>query len=425
MDILRSFRRTSAITTALTFAILLTLVSPSNLPTAYAHVADKEYFGKFETTLSPNFDELEEVIFRPMADFSKLKFTTPLEKDITVTAGRLYHPPQDKSSILTLLVEPEDGEPYIYADIDSDKVVTDSERFEFKRGDDDNPYVLDATIQLPMQGALFPTYPIVARYFKNVRWSNLKPGERLIHQSKTALASGNVDIEGRKTLVQYVYTGQSKKISVSNGWLGVDGDGDGVILLDRFSPDAAYAREETVVFRVGQTFVSTKRVDLEKNEIVMRAHQASDYKRMELRVGSEVPDFTFTDFSGKKRKFSEFLGKYVLVDFWGTWCPACIEELPYLKTAYSRFQPRGLEILGMNDDQDVSAVKAWLKSNGLNWTQATSESIVEVKRNLRIFLFPTTFLVGPDGKVISLNQKNQPDLRGRDLLTSLDELLPP
>jgi peroxiredoxin len=276
-----------------------------------------------------------------------------------------------------------------------------------------------------MQGVLFSTYPIVARYYDNVRWSHLKEGEELIQQSKSAFARGVVDIEGRKTLVQYDYNGQSKKISVSNGWLGVDGDGDGQIIMDRLSPEAAYARDETVIFRAGQSYVSTKRVDLEKNEIVLRAREVSEYKRMELRVGSEVPDFNFTDFDGKKRKFSDFRGKYILVDFWGTWCPACIEELPYLKTAYSRFQPRGFEILGMNDDESVSAVKSWLKSNGLTWTQATTESIVEVKRNLRIFLYPTTFLVGPDGKVISLNQKNQPDLRGRDLWKSLDELLPP
>ena len=195
--------------------------------------------------------------------------------------------------------------------------------------------------------------------------------------------------------------------------------------MDRFSPEAAYAREETVVFRVGQNYVSTKRVDLEKNEIVLRSHPASEYKRIELRVGSEMPDFSFTDFDGKKRKFSDFRGKYVLIDFWGTWCPACIEELPYQKTAYSRFQPRGFEILGMDDDQNAAAVKSWLKSNGLTWTQATTESIVDVKRGLRIFLFPTALLVGPDGKVISLDQKNQPDLRGRALLESLDELLPP
>src|SRR4029453_9553910 len=133
----------------------------------------------------------------------------------------------------------------------------------------------------------------------------------LLMQSKDAYAKGNVDINGQKTLVQYGFNPQSKKISVSNGWLGVDGDGDKEIDLDRFSPEAAEARDESVVFRVGNRYVSTKKVDLEKNQIVMREHPASDYKRVELTVGAELPDFQFSDFEGKKRKFSEFRGKYV------------------------------------------------------------------------------------------------------------------
>ena len=55
--------------------------------------------------------------------------------------------------------------------------------------------------------------------------------------------------------------------------------------MDRFSPEAAEAREEVVVFRVGDNYVSTKRADLEKNQIVMRSHSAGDYKRVELKMG--------------------------------------------------------------------------------------------------------------------------------------------
>jgi thiol-disulfide isomerase/thioredoxin len=145
-------------------------------------------------------------------------------------------------------------------------------------------------------------------------------------------------------------------------------------------------------------------------------------------MGGEVPDFAFTDFKGKKRKLSEFRGKYLLVDFWGTWCGPCRREMPYLKAAYRNFQPRGLEILGMNTDEleILPDVKRWLEGNGLAWTQATRESIREVIRNFRIHSYPTTLLLGPDGKVISLNQtkKDQPGLRGNDLLKSLDKLLP-
>lgn len=416
--------QTKLVATAL--GLLLVLSPFANAPTAGA-VGDAEFTGTLEADLVANTEDMDQVTFRPVKDLARLKTAKPLEQSENITAGRLHHPPLDRSAILAVLVEPEDEAPYLYADLNIDGTLAEDERFELRRGEEDNPYILEASLKIPFKGTLFSSYPIVVKYYKGVRWEDLKAGERLVLQSKDAYARGTVDIAGKKTMVGYGFNSVTKKLAVTRGWVGLDGDGDGEIQCDRFSPECADAEDETVIFRLGSRYVSTKKVDLEKNQIIMREHPASDYKRVELTVGAELPDFTFTDFDGKKRKLSEFRGKYVLLDFWATWCPPCIREVPYHKAAYSRFQDRGFEILGMNNDPDFESVKEWLRKNGLTWPQAQMESIESVKTRYRIHLFPTTLLLGPDGKIVSLGQehKKQKSLRGRDLLEALDEILPP
>jgi len=164
---------------------------------------------------------MDQVVFRPLRDLSRVKTSKPLEDGAKVTAGRLYHPPSDKSSILSLLVEPEGEPPYLYADLDLDNTLTDGERFPLTMTEEDNPYILQATLRLPIKGMIFQTFPVVVQYFKDVEWDELKEGERLLLQSKDAQARGRVDIAGRKTLVGYAFNAQSRKVSTTKGWLGI------------------------------------------------------------------------------------------------------------------------------------------------------------------------------------------------------------
>ncbi|MCU0238317.1 MAG: TlpA family protein disulfide reductase [Pyrinomonadaceae bacterium] len=390
-----------------------------------AFAQDGELTGQFETSLVANTDDVERVVFKLTKG---IKGVSNISEDAHLTTGRLFSPQTGKFSVLALLVEEQDEKPVIFVDLDGDNAFKDGEKFVLKREEPKNPYLWIATINLPIQDKLFTTAQVFIRYFRDYKTEKMTDDDRLFQQSTEVLARGKVDLNGKPLLVQYAYSLADKRIDPQIGTLGVDTDGDGEIFMDSLSPEYARAKQETVIFRVGQNYISTKKVDLGKNQIVLKQHKASDYKRIELSVGADFPDFQFTDLKGKKRKFSEFKGKYVLLDVWGFWCPPCREELPYLREAYRRFQPRNFEIVGLNTDEDfsVESIRDALNKNGMTWTQAEFTSIVDFIKKLRISTFPSTILISPEGKILSMSrsEKKELDLRGKDLLETLDEVLP-
>ena len=389
---------------------------------------DGEYTGQFETTLVINAEETERVVLKPVTT-QQLKGKVTVPEDAHLAAGRLVDPRTQSNSILTLLIEEEGENPYIFADLNGDGSLTDDEKAALKRVEDDNPYLWDATIEIKLSEGIFKTLPVHLEYFKSIKFEKMGPEDRLVRQSTGVLAQARVPINGKNVLFAYTYNAGRRSVDLQNSWLGVDTDGDGKVDIDDLSPESTKANEETVIFRAGDMYVSTKKADIGKNQVVVKQNQLKDYKRAELWSGKEFPQFSFTDFEGKKHSISEYRGKYVLLDVWGFWCPACREELPYLREAHRRYQSRGLVVLGLNTDQDytVDSMKSGLNKAGMSWTHAQFASVADFLRvNLRIHSFPTTFLISPEGKILSMNrtERDEASLRGRSLLETLDEILP-
>ncbi|MVN21181.1 TlpA disulfide reductase family protein [Mucilaginibacter arboris] len=138
-------------------------------------------------------------------------------------------------------------------------------------------------------------------------------------------------------------------------------------------------------------------------------------------IGSVAPNFTQNDPSGKPVSLSSFKGKYVLIDFWASWCGPCRQENPNVVKVYNQYKNKNFTVLGVSLDRP-NGKDAWLqaiKADGLTWNHVSDLKFWdnEVAALYGVHSIPGNFLVDPSGKIIAK------DLRGDDLEQTLAKLL--
>ncbi len=142
---------------------------------------------------------------------------------------------------------------------------------------------------------------------------------------------------------------------------------------------------------------------------------------MSVRIGVKAPLFAAPDTSGNTINLKDLRGKYVLLDFWASWCGPCREENPNVVKAYEQFKDKGFTVLGVSLDQPGKH-DAWVKAintDGLVWQHVSDLKFwkSDIAKLYSIRSIPQNFLLDPQGKIVAAN------LRGEALLQKLQALI--
>lgn len=168
---------------------------------------------------------------------------------------------------------------------------------------------------------------------------------------------------------------------------------------------------------------------LQRNVGLLTGKAATDIRTEELKQyiadetflakGKDAPEFTQADTLGKPLALSSFRGKYVLVDFWASWCGPCRMENPNVVKAYNDYKDKNFTVLGISLDQDKTKWMQAIRTDGLVWQHVSDLKgwANAVAQQYKIQQIPQNVLIGPDGKIIAKN------LRGGVLDAYLKDLL--
>lgn len=161
--------------------------------------------------------------------------------------------------------------------------------------------------------------------------------------------------------------------------------------------------------------------EMQRTELMERTRIRLEAK-LNTEIGKPYIDVVLPDVDGNTVALSSLVGegKWVLIDFWATWCGPCRHEIPFLREAYAKYHPKGFEIYGVSLDNDREKWAAFLPENGMTWV-----NVLGVDENRKspasdsyaVQFIPTNFLISPEGKIVATG------LRGESIDTTLAEYI--
>ncbi|WP_313997769.1 redoxin domain-containing protein [uncultured Paenibacillus sp.] len=119
------------------------------------------------------------------------------------------------------------------------------------------------------------------------------------------------------------------------------------------------------------------------------------------RVGGKPPDFELAAVDGSVHKLSDYEGRPLVINFWGTFCPPCVKEMPEFQRQYEKWKGEGLAILAINLSEDDITIRNFLKRFDLDYTILRDRDR-QTEKAYGVRQYPTTFFVKPNGEIMEI-----------------------
>jgi peroxiredoxin len=118
-----------------------------------------------------------------------------------------------------------------------------------------------------------------------------------------------------------------------------------------------------------------------------------------INIGQQAPDFSIKDQSGRVVKLSDFRGKVVFLNIWGTWCEPCLKEMPEMETLYQTFKDRKFQMMAISIDNDWKEVNEFYKEKNLTLPTYLDPGH-QIANLYKVYKYPETFLIDANGYVV-------------------------
>ena len=120
-----------------------------------------------------------------------------------------------------------------------------------------------------------------------------------------------------------------------------------------------------------------------------------------IQPGQPLPVVSYPDNKGKLQGLQKYKGKYLLIDFWASWCGPCRQAIPKVKELYNEFKPSGFEVVSVSIDDSKAAWEKAMKEENMPWEQLLSNNKEETMKTFQFGGIPTLYLIDPDGNIIN------------------------